>query len=71
MPQGKYSALSRERLEKLFDDSLRKLKGREKDLAGVITERDDLLSQMQNPTIGGNKQDDLTEQLKVTCPQSI
>lgn len=63
--QAKYSTLTRERLEKLFDDSLRKLKARDKELAAVTADRADLKLQVQTASEALAHQDGLTEQLKV------
>lgn len=55
------SSLPRERLEKLFNDSVKKLKARERELASVTAERDNLAKESQ----ASSSSDDSRQQLEV------
>ena len=67
------AALSREKLEKMFTDSIRKLKSKERLVENLTAERNEMAAKLQE---GGEwessgAQAELTSQLKVQSPKHL
>lgn len=58
------AGFSREKLEKLFADSVRKLRAKEKELAGVASERDALAQQLSDSQDSALKTGELQTRLQ-------